>query len=171
MKKEQIYVTIDNEEKRLRAIEILEKAGEKYWGNEKNWSMTINDVHKYLYLQTEGWLVNNLDCGTREEITLGQLESLLLPIPNYQVKDVILSLDELKQQAEKLGFDLVEKPYEPKVGDFGVFWDNCEEGNRYYGFLINTDESPFPMMSNNRGWFKNFRKLTDEEKQRIQESW
>jgi hypothetical protein len=102
-------------------------------------------------------------------ITLDQLEALLTP--NYQVKDVILSLDELKQQAEKLGFDLVEKPYEPKVGDFGVFWDNYEEENGYYGFLIDTDDSKYPMQSNNRGWFKNFRKITESEKQKIQESW
>jgi hypothetical protein len=31
MKKEEIYVVIDNEEKRLRALGILERAGEKVW--------------------------------------------------------------------------------------------------------------------------------------------
>jgi hypothetical protein len=169
MKKEQIYVTIDNEEKRLRAIEILDNAGEEYWSNDKKSSMSISDVHKYLYSDSDGWLINNADFGIREEITLDQLEALLLP--NYQVKDVILSLDELKQQAEKLGYDLVEKPYEPKVGDFGVFWDEKEEGNRYYGFIIKIISDDYLFVRDNGVPFKNFRKLTEEEKQKIQESW
>jgi hypothetical protein len=168
MKKEQIYVTIDNEEKRLRAIEILDKAGEEYWGNRKEWSMRISDVHKYLYSCTGGWLINNLNFGTREEITLDQLEALLLP--NYQVKDVILSLDELKQQAEKLGFDLVEKPYEPKIGDFGIFWDSDQEIKRY-GFLADIKIQTCKFVRNDYCPFVNFRKLTESEKQKIQESW
>jgi hypothetical protein len=166
MKREQIYVTIDTEEKRLRAIEILRNAG----GEICEGSSFLYPYHHEMQICFEPefneWGAYN--CKGKTRITLDQLESLLLP--NYQVKDVILSLDELKQQAEKLGFDLVEKPYEPKVGDFGVFWDRYEE-NTYYGFLINTDDSKYPMMSNNRGWFKNFRKLTEEEKQKIQEAW
>jgi hypothetical protein len=168
MKKEQIYVTIDNEEKRLRAIEILEKAGEKIWGDDKKWSMRTSSVHKYLYLQTDGWLINNLNFDTREEITLDQLETLLNP--NYQVKDVILSLDELKAQAEKLGFDLVEKPYEPKVGDFGMFWDKDKE-SKIYSFLGNITVGLHKFSTDEGAPFINFRKLTNEEKQKIQEAW
>jgi hypothetical protein len=166
MKKEQVYVTIDSEEKRLRAIEILERAGEKIRDGSMLYKCVDNHYNRLCISDRGGW---TLFCITHNTgITLDQLEALL--IPNYQVKDVILSLDELKQQAKKLGYDLVEKPCEPKVGDFGVFWDE-EEGSRYYGFLINTDDGSFPMQSNNRGWFKNFRKLTEEEKQKIQEAW
>ena len=122
MKKEQIYVTIDSEEKRLRAIEILEKAGEEILHESTMFIKTDSAFKQLLYsIDINGWLLSMFN-DKKTEITLDQLEALL--IPNYQVKDVILSLDELKQQAEKLGFELVEKPYEPKVGDFGVFWDN-----------------------------------------------
>ena len=86
------------------------------------------------------------------------------------MKDVILSIDELKQQAEKLGFDLVEKPYEPKVGDFGVFW-HSDKQSRYYGFIIEIISDDYPFVRDSGVPFKNFRKLTEEEKLKIQESW
>jgi hypothetical protein len=166
MKKEQIYVTIDDEEKRLRAIEILEKAGEEI-RDESMLYRGVDNHYKHLCINDKG--VWTLFCATHDtEITLDQLEALL--IPNYQVKDVILSLDELKAQAEKLGYDLVEKPYEPKVGDFGVFWDRDEE-NKSYGFLEDIKSQTCKFVRDNYVPFMNFRKLTEEEKQKIQESW
>jgi hypothetical protein len=167
MKKEQIYVTIDSEEKRLRAIEILEKAGEKILKGSALFNNHNVGILCYTTYKNYWVLTNDYD---KDKTTLDELEALL--IPNYKVNDVILSLDELKAQADKLGYDLVEKPYEPKVGDFGMFWDVDDEGgNKYCGFLIDTDDSKYPMQSNNRGWFKNFRRLTEEEKQKIQEAW
>jgi hypothetical protein len=167
MKKEQIYVTIDTEEKRLRAIEILEKAGEEIYKTSGIWN--TNHFNKLLEIYDGYWLMSGNAFKTKQEITLDQLEALL--IPNYQVKDVILSLDELKQQAEKLGYDLVEKPYEPKVGDFGYFWDEGDDVMISYGFLTEMDKSISPYKANEYNWWMNFRKLTDEEKQKIQESW
>jgi hypothetical protein len=166
MKKEQIYVTIDTEEKRLRAIEILEKAGERIYNYSEIY--IANHYHKYLELYDGHWLLSRDAFTTKQEITLDQLESLLLP--NYQVKDVILSLDELKSQAAALGFELVEKPYEPKVGDFGVFWDGdkkCET----FGFLGGLMSRNFTFMRNDGVPFRSFRKLTEEEKTKIQEAW
>jgi hypothetical protein len=167
MKKEQIYVTIDSEEKRLRAIEILEKAREKIRETSFLYLFFQKD-YKHLCIDKTGeWSLFGITHNT--EITLDELEALL--IPNYQVKDVILSLDELKQQAEKLGYDLVEKPYEPyvpKVGDFGAFSNNgCKF--EYVEFLDDIRNGEI-YMKNNIQWH-NFRKLTDEEKQKIQESW
>jgi hypothetical protein len=86
------------------------------------------------------------------------------------VKDVILSLDELKQQAEKLGFDLVEKPYEPKVGDFGVFCDGNKE-DETFGFLEGIKDVELKFTRNDGVPFINFRKLTESEKQKIQSAW
>jgi hypothetical protein len=166
MKKEQIYVTIDSEEKRLRAIEILDKAGEEILHESTIFIKTDSAFKQLLYsIDINGWLLSMFN-DKKQEITLDQLESLL--IPNYQVKDVILSLDELKQQAEKLGYDLVEKPYEAKVGDFGVFTSKGSEFT-FYGYLyeigknvyFDQDEQEFPF----------FRKLTEEEKTKIQEAW
>ena len=166
MKKEQVYVTIDSEEKRLKAIEILEKAGEEIF-EESILYKCVDNHYNRLRINSDG--IWTLFCAINDtEISLDQLEALL--IPNYQVKDVILSLDELKQQAEKLGFDLVEKPYEPKVGDFGVFWDSdkkCET----FGFLGGLMSRNFTFMRNDGVPFLNFRKLTEEEKQKIQEAW
>jgi hypothetical protein len=88
------------------------------------------------------------------------------------VKDVILSLDELKQQAEKLGYDLVEKPYEPKVGDFGVFWD-FNQNVSVLGYISKIIEDNGSLYYQRSGIlaYNHFRKLTEEEKQKIQESW
>jgi hypothetical protein len=166
MKKEQIYVTIDNEEKRLRAIEILEKAGEEI-RDESMLYRGVDNHYKHLCINDKG--VWTLFCATHDtEITLDQLEALLMP--NYQVKDVILSLYELKQQAEKLGYELVEKPYEPKVGDFGVFWENAK-GVKIRGFITAMDGSSGRYKADEYGLWSNFRKLTDQEKQKIQEAW
>jgi len=164
MKKENIYVTIDCEEKRLRAIEILEKANAPIRRTSFLYS-NVSDFFKYLSIDNVG--VWTLFCVINDkEITLDELEELL--IPNCQVKDVILSLDELKAQADKLGFDLVEKPYEAKVGDFGVFKkSDCDF--EYIGFLDDISDEKF-YMKKNIPW-DSFRKLTDEEKTKIQEAW
>jgi hypothetical protein len=169
MKKEQIYVTIDNEEKRLRAIEILEKAGEEIKDDSILYKCVDNHYSR-LCINSEG--VWTLFCITHNKaITLDQLEQLLLP--NYQVKDVILPLDELKQQAKKLGFELVEKPYEPKVGDFGYFWDNESEKMNSIGFIgrVFSDRTIDRFHTSGNLTYNHFRKLTEEEKQKIQEAW
>jgi len=164
MKKENIYVTIDCEEKRLRAIEIIEKAGEEIY--EDSGLLKVFSIgNLYFAKETHTWcyVYGFLE---ETEITLDQLEELLLP--NYQVKDVILSLDELKAQADKLGCQLVEKPYEAKVGDFGVFKkSDCDF--EYIEFLDDISDENF-YMKNNIPW-DSFRKLTDEEKTKIQEAW
>jgi hypothetical protein len=77
----------------------------------------------------------------------------------------------LKDKAEELGYNLVEKPYEPKIGDFGVAWDGDDEGNGYYGFITEMDRTSTPYKINGYDWWQNFRKLTEEEKTKIQENW
>ena len=166
MKKEQIYVTIDDEEKRLRAIEILEKAGEEICQGSNFFRPYLHEMQICFDSELDEW--GEYQWKDKAQISLDRLESFMLP--NYQVKDVILSLDELKQQAEKLGYDLVEKPYEPKVGDFGIFWDDKEE-NFISGFMTEIHKRSTTYKVNNYNWWLNFRKLTDEEKQKIQESW
>lgn len=163
MKKEHIYVTIDTEEKRLRAIEILEKVGQK---RKENYELYRIGAIGTLAFVTDEWILTPYE--TTNVITIDQLEALL--IPNYQVKDVILSLDELKQQADKLGYQLVEKPYEPNVGDFGVFYDFNENSNNL-GFLTDIQILPYSFVRDKNTPFKNFRKLTEKEKRKIQEAW
>lgn len=168
MKKEEIYVKIDSEEKRLRAIEILENAGERI---PENVSKHIDSNFCFLSF-LECWIVANYNFGNKTEITLDELEQLLEP--NYVVKDVVLTLDELKAQTEKLGYDLIEKPYEPQIGDFGVFWDYGDgdgEDDFICGFLKEIDNSSMPFNSSGLMLYKNFRKLTDDEKAKIQERW
>jgi hypothetical protein len=80
-----------------------------------------------------------------------------------------VTLDHLKKLADSLGYYLVEKPYEPKVGDFGVFKnDGCEF--EYFEFLDDISDEKFYYMKNNIPW-DSFRKLTHEEKKKIQEAW
>ena len=76
MKKEEIYVEITNEQERLRAIEILQNAGEIISKNDKK-LMPITGF-KYLVLKNEGWFVS-CGCIDKTKITLDQLETLLNP--------------------------------------------------------------------------------------------
>lgn len=157
MKKEDICVLIDSEEQRLIALDILKRAGEKVAPhtrlrecyNEKMWLKMFEDNEWYT-------------AYTKEEktiITLDQLEELI---------GVHLTIDELKKQAEKLGFELVEKKREIKVGDFGVFYNN-KLANYYYGFLSKIEEEKYWIEGSIR--CNNFRHLTNEEKEKIQNNW
>lgn len=169
MKKEQIYVVIDNEEKRLRAIQILRDAKERIFPGSDIFSE--KSYNKCLEFYDNEWIVSGCDDKDiliKTEITLNQLERLLNP--NFVVKEVVLSIDELQKQAESLGFELVKKERKIKVGDFGKFWDDDNECA--YGFITQDDKSErFRFECNNFTWWHNFAHLTDEEKKQIQENW
>jgi hypothetical protein len=77
MKKHQIYVEITNEQERLRAIEILEKAGERVYPRcflkEKNGFGKLTRYH-------DGeWIYSCNLSAKKTKITLDQLEQLLIP--------------------------------------------------------------------------------------------
>ena len=120
-------------------------------------------------LSRNEWLFLSSKPIHKIEITLDQLEQLLNP--NYAVKDVMLSVDELKRQAEKLGFELIEKKREVKIGDFCKLWDDDEE-HWHLGFIseINKDSIYKFIIKQGTGW-KNVVHLTDEEKEKIIKSW
>jgi hypothetical protein len=162
MKKEEIYVVINDEEKRLRAIQIL--------NDEK--VMTYSSL---LHVGGIGQLTFDIDAwnlpsfkwnlGNKTEITLDQLEQMLSPI-----KEVGMSLDALKLIAESWGFELVEKEREIKVGDFGKFFDSG--GCVVYGFLESINEKDTCKYVRKTGaLYINFVHLTDEEKANIQQNW
>ena len=164
MKKEEIYVVIDSEPKRLRAIQILTDAGE----NILDTSSIFYKFSGKMILRFNGknwWITWNFFSET--EITLDHLEELLNPKQEAPIK-----LDALKLIAESYGFELVEKKREPKVGDFGKFWDDEEECLNV-GFLQNIDDgiTSYPFQRYDGTWYINFAHLTDEEKQQIQENW
>jgi hypothetical protein len=165
MKKEEIYVKIDSEEKRLRAVDVLKKAGEEIF-EDSGILEVFSTGNLYFSKDAHTWcyVYGILD---EKEITLDQLEALLMP--KYHVKtDNSVTLDYLKKLADSLGYQLVEKPYEPKVGDFGVFKKSyCDF--EYIEFLDDISDEKF-YMKNNIPW-DSFRKLTDEEKTKIQEAW
>ena len=161
MKKEDVYVVIDSEEKRLRALQILEDAGEKVYKNLIHGYYLKYDYKNLDWFSTDKEFVNLLT-----EITLDQLEQLLTP--NYTVKEVHITVDELKAQAESLGFELVKKERKPKVGDFGVFWDNGDS-TPHTCFLTDLGSNHFYDDESVR--WDNFRFLTDEEKANIQNNW
>lgn len=174
MKKEQIYVVINSEPKRLRAIQILSDAKEKSLSSSKT-CYQVDVKRNYIYLiffNTEhgngGWFIGSKNKG-KTEISLDQLEELLNP--NFVVKEVVLSIDELQKQAESLGFELVKKERQIKVGDFGKFWDSKD--CIVYGFLesISEVEPKFIYKRKSGALYINFAHLTDEEKKQIQENW
>lgn len=164
MKKEEICVLIDSEEKRLRALAILKMAGVKCY---KNSHLLRKFEGSSYFIGTDIPGIWGLIHERQEIITINQLEELLSH--NYVVKDIHLTIDELKQQAENLGFELVEKKRVPKDGDFGVFWDD-EESNKVLGFISELKHSGYITNSNGGNW-KNFRHLTDGEKEKIQNNW
>jgi hypothetical protein len=81
MKKENIYVVIDSEEKRLRAIQILSDAEEKIYRESKLFE-TYNSILHFIFSE----VCNHWEAGLyghKTEITLDQLEQLLLPKQGY----------------------------------------------------------------------------------------
>ena len=104
MKKEEIYVVIDDEQKRQRAIQILTDAREVIdWSNfELGEILKFDSVAKDWFLTTEEFK------ESLQETTLDQLEQL------FNLKQEI-KLDALKLIAESYGFELVEKKRERAV--------------------------------------------------------
>lgn len=166
MKKENIFVVIDDEEKRLRALSILSDTGDAHCDRTAIHDKFTCVIYLKFYKRENDWLASTIIPRDSTEITLDQLEQLLAP--NYAVKEVHLTIDELKAQAESLGFDLVKKERKPKVGDFGMF-KRDDSGFRYFGFLEDISNDQFYMQGNIH--WDNFRHLTEEEKQNIQNNW
>lgn len=160
MKKEEIYVVIDSEEKRLRAIQIL--TDEKIISYS---SLLHEGGGGKLTFDIDAWNLPSLSylLENKTQITLDQLEELLNP-----KQEVKMELDALKLIAESYGFELVEKKREIKVGDFGKFWDN-ELKFFFCGFVSEFSELGFKNFFN--ATWSNFAHLTDEEKKEIQENW
>jgi hypothetical protein len=79
MKKEEIYVVIDSEQTRQRAIEILERAGEiiDYSNFELSDILIVHSIDKDWFLTEEHFK------KSKQEITLDQLEQMLLPKQGY----------------------------------------------------------------------------------------
>jgi hypothetical protein len=172
MEKENIYVTIDSEEKRLRAIEIFRASEQEIFPNSVLLTKFSCDYNIAFNVDFNRWM-KKTSTDSLKQITLDELELLLDPsvdLTSYVVKDVVLSIDELKTQAAALGFELVEKPYQPKVGDFGVFWD-INERNGFLGCISGIQGEPYKFVRNNNTPYMNFRKLTESEKQKIQSAW
>lgn len=165
MKKEEISVLIDSEEKRLKALHILENANESIYKDSLMFQKFTQSFK--LYYVHGKWLVYPSYCSKRTDITFEQLEQLLSP--KEVGMTVNLGVEELRLQAEKLGFELTEKKREIKVGDFGVFWDDIRE-ECSYGFLIEKKPTGFKDKFHVAAW-DNFCHLTDEEKSRIQKNW
>jgi hypothetical protein len=169
MKKEEIYVVIDSEEKRLRAIKILSDAKENpLTGISTDYTIDVKKGYIYLHLYKNfGWFIDKGNFE-KQEISLDQLEQLLSP--QFVVKEIALPLEELQKQAESLGYKLVKEKRQIKVGDFGKFWDN-DNHHSYYSYLERINESNmYQPKGFSVGW-KNFCHLTDEEKANIQQNW
>jgi hypothetical protein len=163
MKKEEIYVVIDSEEKRLRAIKILSDAGEKIWHGS---DLLIKFKKKRtLHFYKDSWCLD-VNKQMKNEISLDQLEQMLNP--QFVVKEIVLPLEELQKQAELLGWKLVKEERQIKVGDFGKFWDN-DEKQFALGILYKIDTNG--IYWTNDVYWTHFVHLTNEEKQQIQENW
>jgi hypothetical protein len=80
MNKSEIYVEITNEQERLRAIEILEKAGESIYS-----SCCLKKEHTFgkLTMYHDGeWICSFNFSAKKTKITLDQLEEMLIPKSN-----------------------------------------------------------------------------------------
>ena len=158
MNKENIYVLIDEDQKRLRAIKILTDA-HQYIGD-------INFDEKYKYLRfdlSNEWNTYSSRYSFEVEISLDKLEEILAP--KQEIKLIALKLI-----AESYGFELVEKKREIKVGDFGIFWDStctCP----VYGYLQFISKGVYCYSPTSGSSYRNFRHLTDAEKAQLTENW
>jgi hypothetical protein len=169
MKREDVCVLIDTENTRLRVLDILQKANEPISSGSKIFK-EFQSIGELCFCQNQ-WVMFTINSSKKTYIALDQLNQILNP--NSAVTEVILSVEELRLQAERLGFELTEKKREIKVGDFGVFWDLEDEDAGLmvsYGFLMNLFGNKFKDGFHSTSW-EAFRHLTEEEKAKIQENW
>ena len=104
MKKNEIYVVINSEEERQKALQILIDANEKVFDNSVLKTKFFTTFFLVQAPVSKEWcslgvLYKDDIEVTKTEITLEELESILST----------MTIDELKTQAEKLGFELVKK--------------------------------------------------------------
>lgn len=85
-------------------------------------------------------------------------------------EEIKMPLDALKLIVESYGFVLVEKKQEIKIGDFGKFWDDNEK-ECCFSFLHTIDNDLGSFECGACLYWSNFRHLTDEEKENIQQNW
>jgi len=97
MKKENIYVEITNETERLKAIEILQNAGENIWDNCT--AMKLLENYEYLILAFNGWFIAD-NYSTRTKITLDELEALLNPKKSNIEIGLLECLKQVQQHLE-----------------------------------------------------------------------
>ena len=91
MKKEDVFVRIDSEEKRVKVIKILTDAGERIWNNSNIFSCGVD---YYLTFDGTEWYMSGFNSATHE-LSTNELQQLLI--------------NEFREKAEKQGFELVEK--------------------------------------------------------------
>jgi len=129
MKKEEIYVIIDSEEKKNRAVEILENAGEKIWDSADALRFDDND-----------WFITHRVEG--EEITLDQLEELLMPKLESEYPQEMLVWDEIEElKIQKTVLGLFNDQY--------VVFDPSTDGATYLTYLNASPivEEQIPLMT------------------------
>jgi len=120
MKKEEIYVVINSEKKRLRAIQIL--TDEKVM----TYSSLLHEGGRgQLTFDIDAWNLPSFkyNLGNKTQITLDQLEQLLSP------KQEPMKLDALKLIAESYGFELVEKKFYKNIKRF-IIWKSHKKNKR-----------------------------------------
>ena len=85
MKKTEIYVEITNEQERLRAIEILQNAGEYVWENSR---VLKKSETGFLIFYNNNWVLAGLKRYSQTKISIDQLEVLLTPNKSNVFTDV-----------------------------------------------------------------------------------
>lgn len=166
MKKEEIYVVINSEEKRLRAIHKLRYYKEPIFSFSDIFSE--NPYNKCLEFYNDEWIVSGYDdkdVKKKTEISLDQLEQMLSP-----KQEIKMELDALKLIAESYGFELIEKTREIKVGDFGKFWDSTSDCP-VYGYLQLISKGVYRYSPSSGSSYRNFAHLTNEEKEELTKNW
>lgn len=102
LKKEQVYVIIDNQPDCDRAIEILTKAGEKIWKDST--AFIFNEDDKFLAIDTDGeWLIDIAKIiDNRTKVTIDDLERIIEPkIKKSELLDRIEVQDKRIKQLEE----------------------------------------------------------------------
>lgn len=161
LKKEEVYIYLRgmSKEELTELYWLLRDCGEKMYRGDLNSFLGYPDTSELLNFYCNVW------CGytdsyipNKTKVTLTELKNILQYTNTLQQQ-----LEKAKSEVERIE-KLIEEESKPKVGDWGKFWDDGNNGNKIISKLRNIYDDPFDRYETEIEYtFECFEKITNQK--------